>query len=102
VDESRNEFEGDQVMAGSGSPNAPVIDLAAFLKFPSLSRLFQTSEPGALADMRSQLMQTNQRLERVIRQGTKEEADRAVLVSRAYTLTLNLLNELERHVTQPK
>jgi hypothetical protein len=102
VDGSRNELEGDQGVTGSGSPNAPVVDLAAFLKFPSLSRLFQTSEPGALESMRSQLMQTNERLERVIRQGTKEEADRAASVSRAYTLTLNLLNELERHVNQPK
>ena len=101
MDGSRKEFEGDQLMAGSGSPNAPV-DLTAFLKFPSLSRLFQTSEPGALANMRSQLAQTNQQLERVIRQGTKEEADRAVRVSRAYSLTLNLLDELERHVSQSK
>jgi hypothetical protein len=101
MDGSRKEFEADQVVAGSGSPNA-LVDLTAFLKFPSLSRLFQSSEPGALATMRSQLAQTNKRLERVIRQGTKEEADRAVRVSRAYTLTLNLLNEIERHVSQPK
>ncbi|HKE59244.1 MAG TPA: hypothetical protein VKB46_21190 [Pyrinomonadaceae bacterium] len=52
--------------------------------------------------MRTQLRQTNQRLERVVRQGSKEEADRAILVSRSYTLTLALLDELEKQLAPTK
>jgi hypothetical protein len=70
-------------------------DPSAFFKFPSLGRLFQGADRTALADMRRQLTQTNQHLERVIRQGGKEDSDRAALISRAYDLTLSLLDELE-------
>lgn len=77
------------------SSESPAEDLSAFFKFPSLGRLFQSADRTALAEMRHQLTQTNQHLERVIRQGAKEDSDRAVLISRAYDLTLTLLEELE-------
>jgi phage-related baseplate assembly protein len=82
-----------------GAPAEPIEnDLSAFLNFPSLSRLFQGVDRAALTEIRSQLSQTKQYFERVIRQGTKEDAARAVLISRSYDLTLTLLEELEGHL----
>ena len=91
-------LDSGYVFERSGPSEPHEDDLSAFLNFPSLSRLFQGADRAALSDLRSQLTQTNQYLERVIRQGTKEDADRAVLISRSYNLTLTLLKELEGHL----
>jgi hypothetical protein len=102
MDGSHDDFANVPATAAGTAPTAQPLDLTAFLKFPSLSRLFQSPASNDLAKMRAQLRQTNERLERVVRQGTKEEADRALLVSRSYTLTLALLDELEQHLTPAK
>lgn len=98
TERSPKKFDGPYVFERSGSPEPQEDDLSAFLNFPSLSRLFQGVDRAALSEIRSQLTQTNQHLERVIRQGTKEDSDRAVLISRSYDLTLTLLKELEGHL----
>ena len=95
MDGSPKEFDSAYVFERDGSAEPQANDLSAFLKFPSLSRLFQGPDRAALTEIRSQLTQTNQHFKRVIRQGTKEDADRAVLISRSYDLTLTLLEELE-------
>lgn len=95
---SRKELDSSYVFEHSGPSEPQVGDLSAFLKFPSLSRLFQGTDRAALSEIRSRLTQTNQYLERVIRQGSKEDADRAALISRSYDLTLTLLEELESHL----
>ena len=98
MDGSPKEFESSYVLERGGSSVPQANDLSAFFKFPSLSRLFQGADRAALSDIRSQLTQTNQYFKRVIRQGTKEDAERAVLISRSYDLTLTLLEELESHL----
>ncbi len=98
MDRSSKKLDGGYVFERSGSTEPPENDLSTFLNFPSLSRLFQGIDRAALSEVRSQLTQTNQHLERVIRQGTKEDADRAVLISRSYDLTLTLLEQLEGHL----
>lgn len=95
MDQPSKEIHSSYVIEGGESGQPQANDLSAFLKFPSLSRLFQGPDRAALAEMRSRLMQTNQYLERVIRQGTKQDAERAMLASRSYSLTLRLLQELE-------
>ena len=102
MDESRNEIENANELARARSADAPVTDLAEFFKFPSLSRLFKGADRTALAEMRSRLTLTSQNLDRVIRQGAKADAERALLISRSYGLTLTVLDELERHVSQPR
>lgn len=97
MDRSPKKLDSGYVFEGSGSAEPHENDLSAFLNFPSLSRLFQGVDRAALSEVRSQLTQTNQYLERVIRQGPKEDAERAVLISRSYDLTLTLLEELEGH-----
>jgi|SRR5215831_14369853 len=98
MDGSPKELDNSFVFERRGSSGQQTNDLSAFLKFPSLSRLFQGPDRTALSEIRSQLIQTNQHLERMIRQGSKEDADRAVLISRSYDLTLSLLKELEGHL----
>ena len=95
MDESQKKLENVISFDRPGS-ESPADDRSAFFRFPSLAHLFQGADRTALAEMRHQLTQTNQHLERVIRQGGKEDSDRAVLISRAYDLTLTLLEELER------
>lgn len=101
-DRLQKDHETRQSIERGGSADPKQQDLSAFLKFPSLSRLFQGADRTALAEMRAQLVQTNQRFERVIRQGTKEDADRAALISRSYDLALSVLDELERQLAEMK
>jgi hypothetical protein len=97
MDESREEF-GNASILERGASDSPATDLSEFFKFPSLSHLFQGADRTALAEMRTRLSLTTQNLERVIRQGAKADADRALVISRTYGLALSVLDELERHV----
>jgi hypothetical protein len=65
------------------------------LTYPSLARLFDEDEPRRLAEVRGRLLQTHRDLERLIRQGSREEATSAERIAKAYDLTLRLLAELE-------
>lgn len=97
MDGSRHEIES--VLERGQSADPALNDLSQFFKFPALARLFQGADRTALAEMRSRLTLTSQNLERVIRQGARADADRALLIARSYGLTLTLLDELERHVS---
>ena len=77
---------------GAGAGTA---DLAGLFNYPSLGRLLEGGDPRALEEMRGRLARTNQELERVVRQGTREDADRAARAARAVTLTLALLDTLD-------
>lgn len=76
-------------------------DLSALFNYPSLGRLFDRPDSPALQEMRERLKRTNQDLERVIRQGTREDAERAARVSRAYAAALALLDELAEMQQKP-
>ena len=71
------------------------VDLAGLFNYPSLGRLLEGGDPRALEEMRGRLARTNPELERVVRQGSREDADRAARAARAVTLTLALLDTLE-------
>ena len=103
------ENAGHEGRAGSGRTNettgeaaAGSSDLSSLLNYPSLGRLFEGTDSSALEDSRGRLDRTNQDLERVVRQGTKEDADRASRASRAVLLTLSFLGDLDQlRRTQP-
>jgi hypothetical protein len=78
-----------------GGADAPGADLAGLFNYPSLGRLLEGGDPRALEEMRGRLTRTNQELERVVRQGTREDAARAERAARAVTLTLALLDSLD-------
>jgi hypothetical protein len=91
--------EANRKLESSNDPfKAGAADLSEFFKFPSLGRLFQGPDRAPLTEMRERLTLTSHSLERVIRQGDKADADRAILISRSYNLALTVLDELERHV----
>jgi hypothetical protein len=81
--------------AGGGAADAPAADLAGLFNYPALGRLLEGGDPRALEEMRGRLARTNLELERVVRQGTREDADRAARAARAVTLTLSLLDTLD-------
>jgi hypothetical protein len=89
----------DSDAAGAGRRSPPVdssTDLSSLFNYPSLGRLFDGANPQALDEMRARLARTSQDLERVIRRGTKEDADRATRAARAYSVTLGFLDALEK------
>lgn len=70
-------------------------DLSTLFHYPAIGRLFEGSNTDALSRMRERLTRTSQNLERVIRQGTKTDAERAERALRALGATLGLLDSLE-------
>ena len=71
-------------------------DLSSLLHYPSLGRLFEGADSQALEETRARLARTSQDLERVIRQGSQEDAARATRAARAISVTLELLDSLEQ------
>lgn len=71
-------------------------DLSSLLNYPSIGRLFDGPDPNALENMRSRLSATARELERIVRQGTKEDAEKAGRVIKAINVTLDFLNTLEQ------
>lgn len=70
-------------------------DFAALYNYPLMCRLLESSDITAQTEMRGRLARTTQDLERVVRQGTKDDAARAARILRAYQATFALLDELE-------
>ena len=89
--------EGSNSSAHSNELSAEVSgDLAALYNYPLLCRLLESSDTTALTEMRGRLAHTTQELERVVRQGTRDDAARAARTIRAYKATFALLDELEQ------
>jgi hypothetical protein len=79
----------------AGGGEARTADLSGLFNYPSLGRLLEQGDPRALEEMRGRLTRTGQELERVVRQGPREDAERATRAGRAVRLTLELLDTLE-------
>ena len=82
-------------LSGGAGADAQAADLAGLFNYPSLGRLLEGADTRALEEMRARLARTGQELERVVRQGTQEDAARASRAARAVTLTLALLDTLD-------
>lgn len=82
---------GDRPRAEDSAP-----DLSSVFNYPSLGHLFEGADTRALEDMRARLARTEQDLERVVRQGPKDDAERAARAARAVGVTLRFLNDLEQ------
>jgi hypothetical protein len=71
-------------------------DLAQIFNYPSIGQLFDDSDPQRLEVFRSRLSNTRENLERVIRYGNRDEADRAEKAARAVIITLDFLDRLQK------
>lgn len=76
--------------------NAEELDtIKSLLNYPSLEKVFDSDNPGNLPAMKRKMQATVDDLERVIRRGTKEDAEKAARAAEAYRTVLNFLAELE-------
>jgi hypothetical protein len=88
-------------MNESNSPNQissfgiTIEDIAKILNYPSLDKLFDEHNPNALAEIKVKFDKTQQDLERVLRQGSKEDAEKADKTLKALKVTLDFLAHLE-------
>ena len=71
-------------------------DLSSLYHYPSLGGLFEQPDSPQLAEMRERFSQSKQALERVLRQGTKDDAERAKRVLRAYEAVSGLFDDLQK------
>ena len=93
-DFQKNSGAGDE--GDVPTPSAPrPTDLSTLFNFPTLGRLFEGTDTQPLAEMRARLESTRQEIERVVRQGSKEDAARAARANEAYKTALSLLDKLE-------
>ena len=84
--------DGPQTPGGGGDDS----DLSSVFNYPSLGQLFDAGDARPLEEMRARLTRTGQDLERVVRQGPKEDAERASRAARAVAVTLQFLDDLEK------
>lgn len=70
-------------------------DLGALFHYPSLGPLFENGGEPDLRAMRERLQRSSEKLDRIIRQGSKDEADSAARANRAIAATLELFAALE-------
>jgi hypothetical protein len=71
-------------------------DLSSLYHYPSLGALFEQPNSPQLAEMRERFSRSTQALERVVRQGTKDEAERASRALRAYEAATGLFDDLQK------
>jgi hypothetical protein len=76
-------------------PTDSSTDFASFFNFPSLGRYFDGEDQSLLPELRARLVRTKEDLERVVRQGAREDAERAASAASAYAVVLSLLEELD-------
>ena len=75
----------------------------SLLKYPSLEKVFDPNQPQTVAETKKRLQISLTELERVVRSGTKQDAEKAAQIVAAYQTTINFLDELERlRKNQPK
>ncbi|HVF43966.1 MAG TPA: hypothetical protein VM936_13175 [Pyrinomonadaceae bacterium] len=84
--------DGPQTPGGRGDDS----DLSSVFNYPSLGQLFDAGDARPLEEMRARLTRTAQGLERVVRQGPKDDAERAARAARAVAVTLQFLDDLEK------
>jgi hypothetical protein len=69
--------------------------IEALLKYPSLEKVFDERAPDSYEKTKRTMTSVIAELERVIRRGTKQDAERAETILEAYRTALNFLDELE-------
>lgn len=67
----------------------------SLLNYPSLERVFAQNDSRSPSAMRQKMQSTVADLERVIRRGTKDDAEKAAKAVEAYKTVLSFLDELE-------
>ncbi len=77
-------------------PESSREDLAAIFNYPAIGELFSESDSSRLDEFCSKLTSTRDNLERIIRYGSKAEADSALRAVRGIEITLEFLQNLQK------
>ena len=67
----------------------------SLLIYPSLEKLFDSDQIQSAIGLKEKMNLTISELERIVLRGTKEEAEKASKIIKAYQITLSFLDELE-------
>ena len=65
------------------------------LNYPSLEKIFDPAKPERFLEVKEQMRNAITEQERVVRRGTKLEAEKAKRIAEAYRITIDFLSELE-------
>lgn len=69
-------------------------DLAKLFHYPSIGQLFSGSNSSAMDAFKSRLVSTRDQLEKIVRHGNRDEADKAGVVVKSINVTLDFLSSL--------
>lgn len=70
-------------------------DLSGIFDYPAIGELFSTSDSRRLDEFKTKLSSTRQELDRIIRHGKNDEAERAQRAARGIETTLEFIADLE-------
>lgn len=82
--------------ASDEEPGFSAEDLAKIFNYPSIGQLFTESNASAFEDFRSRLISTRDNLEKVVRLGSRDEADKARTAVNGISVTLDFLQSLHQ------
>lgn len=78
------------------SAEGTAADLSKLFDFPSVGELFSTSDTRRFDEFCLKLKTTRESLERILRYGTRDEAEKAMRAARAVEVTLDFLQSLQQ------
>jgi hypothetical protein len=81
---------------GSEVPEFGTEDLVSIFHYPSIGHLFSDATSTALADFTSRMVAARDQLEKLVRHGSRQDADQAGIVIKGINVTLDFISSLER------
>jgi hypothetical protein len=70
-------------------------DLGKLFHYPSIGQLFSGSDSAAIGEFKARMISTRDQLEKIVRHGSREDADRAGIVIKSINVTLDFLSSLQ-------
>ena len=70
-------------------------DLAKLFHYPSIGQLFGDSNTTAIDEFTSRMVSTRDQLEKIVRHGSRADADKAGVVISSINVTLDFLSSLQ-------
>lgn len=99
--ETENQPDEAAVAADAAESNRE--DLTKLFNYPSIGELFSEADTRQLDDFCVRLTASGENLERIVRYGGRDEAERATRAARAVQVTLDFLQNLQKmRLTQQK
>ena len=88
----QNGKQTDELPAAEQNPE----DLSKLFDYPSVGELFSTSDTRRFDEFCARMIATRENLERIVRYGARDEAERATRAVKAVETTLEFLQNLQK------